>query len=208
MASNISAILPIPSVPVFNVLTGQLDQAWYRFFLALLERSGGSAGVAGVPGGANLAVQYNANGAFGGLNATQLTALIRIFNADDSGAVPASGGVAGTYLNAGATFTIPATAGPAGGDLAGDYPDPTLAIVNADTGTFGSATEALVVTADAKGRILAIANVAIAIPAPLFGATAARPAAHTIGTTFFDTTLVIPIWWSGAHWVNASGATV
>lgn len=40
------------------------------------------------------------------------------------------------------------------------------------------------------------------------GTTAARPAVRPTGYMYFDSTLGIPIWWSGANWVNASGATV
>jgi len=44
---------------------------------------------------------------------------------------------------------------------------------------------------------------------PDSGATANRPTAYLqIGQTYFDTTLNIPIWWSGKHWVNASGTIV
>lgn len=44
---------------------------------------------------------------------------------------------------------------------------------------------------------------------PSSGTTANRPTANLqIGQFYFDTTLTIPIWWSGAHWVNASGTTV
>lgn len=41
------------------------------------------------------------------------------------------------------------------------------------------------------------------------GTTAARPSAPAfVGQPYFDTTLGIPVWWMGSHWVNASGATV
>lgn len=43
---------------------------------------------------------------------------------------------------------------------------------------------------------------------PASGATGSRPTVHATGQPFFDTTLGIPIWWSGTNWVNASGATV
>lgn len=38
------------------------------------------------------------------------------------------------------------------------------------------------------------------------GPTAARPTASFVGQPYFDTTLGLPVWWSGATWVNASGA--
>lgn len=39
------------------------------------------------------------------------------------------------------------------------------------------------------------------------GPTTFRPASPTLGTMYFDTTLVppIPIWWDGAQWVDATG---
>lgn len=40
------------------------------------------------------------------------------------------------------------------------------------------------------------------------GTTAARPTTVTVGYTYFDTTLGIPVFWNGAAWVNASGAVV
>lgn len=40
------------------------------------------------------------------------------------------------------------------------------------------------------------------------GITAARPGIHAVGDVYFDTSLNIPIWWSGASWVNSAGAPV
>jgi hypothetical protein len=41
------------------------------------------------------------------------------------------------------------------------------------------------------------------------GTTSQRPAVDLyVGQQFFDQTLNIPIWWTGVHWVNASGTTV
>jgi hypothetical protein len=38
--------------------------------------------------------------------------------------------------------------------------------------------------------------------------TATRPTVTTVGTSWFDTTLGIPIWWNGSHWINASALSV
>lgn len=48
---------------------------------------------------------------------------------------------------------------------------------------------------------------------PTSGDTASRPTAATIGVLnvgqpYFDTDLLIPIWWDGTQWVNAAGAPV
>lgn len=45
--------------------------------------------------------------------------------------------------------------------------------------------------------------------APKFGSTAQRPTGtKPTGSMYFDTTLVVPIWWTGAVWVNGAGTTV
>lgn len=44
---------------------------------------------------------------------------------------------------------------------------------------------------------------------PSSGATSERPTEYlSVGQYYFDSTLGIPIWWSGTNWVNASGTTV
>ena len=44
---------------------------------------------------------------------------------------------------------------------------------------------------------------------PAYGTTANRPTFDLqVGSTYFDTTLGIPIWYKGTVWVNSSGATV
>lgn len=47
------------------------------------------------------------------------------------------------------------------------------------------------------------------LPAPAAGNTAGRPANPPTGTIYFDTSLSPskPVWWNGASWVDATGAT-
>lgn len=55
-----------------------------------------------------------------------------------------------------------APSGPAGGDLAGTYPDPTLAVITT-AATSGSAARVPVVTIDTKGRVTGLSETAISI---------------------------------------------
>ena len=52
-------------------------------------------------------------------------------------------------------------------------------------------------------------NFSQALATPDFGATTQRATVKLLtGQQFFDTTLGIPIWWTGTKWVNASGTAV
>jgi len=44
---------------------------------------------------------------------------------------------------------------------------------------------------------------------PASGATNQRPTSKLqVGQQYFDTTLNLPIWWTGTKWINASGTAV
>jgi hypothetical protein len=65
--------------------------------------------------------------------------------------------------------SIPLTSvpgGAAGGDLAGVYPNPTLAATGVASGSYGAPTDVPVITVDSKGRIVTITTVGVAGGAP------------------------------------------
>jgi len=66
----------------------------------------------------------------------------------------------------------------------------------------------LTIGAIADGEFLKRVGTAVVSAPPLGGSTASRPVTPAQYTPYFDTSLGIPVWYFGAVWVNASGATV
>jgi hypothetical protein len=135
-------------------------------------QDGGAAPVIPAPGGSSGNVQYNNSGAFGGLTNTQLTADINVATAALSGALPAWPNNTTTYFRGDGTYVMlnfTALGGSAScgqlpaltGDITGSGCVTTLASVNANTGSWGSATQVATFTTNAKGLITAAGNTTI-----------------------------------------------
>jgi|GEM_PF-5466578 hypothetical protein len=85
--------------------------------------------------------------------------------------LPDQSGQAGKFLKTDGTDVLWDTAsgggstpvGPAGGDLTGTYPDPTLVTTGVSAGSYGSASQVGGFAVDAKGRLTAASNTPIAI---------------------------------------------
>ncbi len=71
------------------------------------------------------------------------------------------GSIGGLYLNVPAVSTGASPGGPAGGDLTGIYPNPSLVASGVIGGIYGNATNSPQITFDAKGRAVNAVNVPI-----------------------------------------------
>lgn len=128
--------LPIPTVPVFDTQSGQINLAWYQFFNNLVRAGGGSSSTAGgdlsgtYP---NPTVARIKGASLGSTNPTSGNLLIANGTAWDT--KPMSGD-ATIDQDGVVTVTGAAPTGAAGGDLNGTYPNPGVAkIAGATLGT-------------------------------------------------------------------------
>lgn len=188
---TLTALVPIPTLPVFNTTTGQIEQAWYRFFLALWNRTGSGVGSLGVPGGVDTNVQYNDAGSFGGLTNIQLTARIQPFTDVLKGATPASGGGTLNFLRADGAFAVPpgtaTTPGGSSGNIqynnAGAFGGLTDTQVTARINAFTSGLSGAVPLSGGGTTNFLRADGTFAVPPGSGGSFAITPNAQT-GTTY------------------------
>lgn len=85
----------------------------------------------------------------------------------------------------GLTTALNAASGPAGGDLTGTFPNPTLASITSSQ-TVGSSTQVPIITVDTKGRVTNLTSVTVsggggATPIPVTSLTVAGGGGATVG---------------------------
>ena len=136
--------IPIPTTPVYDLASGQLTQAWYRFFLALLSRSGGPIPVAG--------------GDLSGFYPNPTVARINHSLLGDT--TPTN---AHLLIANGTAWQTEAMAGDATIANTGTL---TLASTAVTPGSYGDGTHVAAFAVDTKGRLTAASSVAITGAAP------------------------------------------
>jgi hypothetical protein len=157
-----------------NTTTGDLYQrtAGHYTIIANLRGPAGSAGAAGGTGpagppgpssGSVTSIATTGPGISGGPITTSGSLAVQ-WNAGTVSAIGTGISIAGGTITSTATGGG-APSGSAGGDLAGSYPNPTLAASGVSAGVYGDGTHVPVVTVDLKGRVTTMGVVTLT-PAP------------------------------------------
>jgi hypothetical protein len=150
-------------------------------------------------GRATFATTVFANNTPGGVASGDLSGTYPAPSLATSGVVPGTYGSAtfvpviavdpkGRVTSASNTLITAVASGPAGGDLTGSYPNPSLTTSGVTAGTYGSTSQVPVIAIDPKGRITSASNVLLsAVPGGAAGGdltgTYPSPALATSGVT-------------------------